>query len=159
MIIYYENAQEKIDIPQSLEQKLIAGLNAAAKLHAFGDETEVSVTLVTDEEIHQLNRDYRKVDRPTDVLSFAFDEADEPAMEGLETHVLGDIIISAETAVRQGREFGHGLEREVIYLAVHGLLHLLGYDHMEEADKKIMRAEEERALREIELSEEFLQVR
>lgn len=155
MIIYYENAQEKIDIPQTLEKKLIAGLNAAAKLHALGDETEVSVTLVTDEEIHQLNRDYRKVDRPTDVLSFAFDEAEEPAMEGMGAHVLGDIIISAETANRQSQEFGHGLEREIIYLAVHGLLHLLGYDHMEEADKKIMRAEEEKALREIELSEEF----
>ena len=77
MIIYYENAQEKIVIPESLEQKLIAGLNATAKLHDLGDETQVSVTLVTDEEIHQLNRDYRKVDRPTDVLSFAFDEAEE----------------------------------------------------------------------------------
>lgn len=155
MIIYYENAQEKIAIPQSLEQKLIAGLNATAKLHDLGDETQVSVTLVTDEEIHQLNRDYRQVDRPTDVLSFAFDEAEEPAMEGFGVHVLGDIIISGETANRQGQEFGHGLEREIIYLAVHGLLHLLGYDHMEEADKKIMRVEEERALREIELSEEF----
>ena len=74
---------------------------------------------------------------------------------------MGDIIISAETAQRQGEEFGHGLTREVVYLAVHGLLHLLGYDHMTEEDKVIMRAKEEEAeeeaLREIELSEEFLE--
>ncbi len=157
MIICYENEQKKIVIPKSLEQKLIAGLNAVAKLHGLGEKTEIGVTLVTDEQIHQLNRDYRQVDRPTDVLSFALDEGEEPELvDGPEEHLLGDVIISAETAERQGQEFGHGLEREIIYLAVHGLLHLLGYDHMEESDKKIMRGEEEKALREIELSEEYL---
>ena len=69
---------------------------------------------------------------------------------------MGDIIISAETASRQAEEFGHGLEREIVYLAVHGLLHLLGYDHMKDEDKAVMRAKEEEALREIRLSEEFL---
>ena len=78
-------------------------------------------------------------------------------MDAPEEHLLGDIIISAETAQRQGEEFGHGLTREVVYLAVHGLLHLLGYDHMTEEEKVIMRAKEEEALREIELSEEFLE--
>ena len=103
---------------------------------------------------------YRHVDRPTDVLSFALDEGgeDEPELlDAPEEHLLGDIIISAETAQRQGEEFGHGLTREVVYLAVHGLLHLLGYDHMTEEDKVVMRAKEEEALREIELSEEFLE--
>ena len=74
-------------------------------------------------------------------------------MEG-QLHLLGDIIISAETATRQAEEFGHGLEREIVYLAVHGLLHLLGYDHMVEEDKVIMRAKEEEALRAINLAEE-----
>ena len=68
---------------------------------------------------------------------------------------MGDIIISAETASRQAEEFGHGLEREIVYLAVHGLLHLLGYDHMTDEDKAVMRAKEEEALREIRLSEDF----
>lgn len=157
MIIYVENAQEKIVLSPQLENKLQAGLDAVAKLHNLSAKTEVSVTIVDDEEIHQLNSEYRKVDRPTDVLSFALDEGEEPKIvDGPEEHLLGDIVISAETAARQGEEFGHGLEREIIYLAVHGLLHLLGYDHMQEEEKKVMRAKEEEALREIKLSEEYL---
>ena len=156
MIISMENAQDKIELGGYLEKRLQDGLNAVAKLHDLDDMTEVDITIVDDEEIHQLNRDYRNVDRPTDVLSFALDEDDEDEPELLEgqLHLLGDIIISAETATRQAEEFGHGLEREIVYLAVHGLLHLLGYDHMVEEDKVIMRAKEEEALRAINLAEE-----
>lgn len=156
MIISMENAQDKIELGEYLEQRLQDGLNAVAKLHDLDDMTEVDITIVDDEEIHQLNRDYRNVDRPTDVLSFALDEDDEDEPELLEgqLHLLGDIIISAETATRQAEEFGHGLEREIVYLAVHGLLHLLGYDHMVGEDKVIMRAKEEEALRAINLAEE-----
>ena len=156
MIISMENAQDKIVLGEYLEKRLQDGLNAVAKLHDLDDMTEVDITIVDDEEIHQLNRDYRNVDRPTDVLSFALDEDDEDEPELLEgqLHLLGDIIISAETATRQAEEFGHGLEREIVYLAVHGLLHLLGSDHMVEEDKVIMRAKEEEALRAINLAEE-----
>ena len=156
MIISMENAQDKIVLGEYLEKRLQDGLNAVAKLHDLDDMTEVDITIVDDEEIHQLNRDYRNVDRPTDVLSFALDEDDEDEPELLEgqLHLLGDIIISAETATRQAEEFGHGLEREIVYLAVHGLLHLLGYDHMIEEDKVVMRAKEEEALRAINLAEE-----
>lgn len=156
MIISMENVQDKIVLGEYLEKRLQDGLNAVAKLHDLDDMTEVDITIVDDEEIHQLNRDYRNVDRPTDVLSFALDEDDEDEPELLEgqLHLLGDIIISAETATRQAEEFGHGLEREIVYLAVHGLLHLLGYDHMVEEDKVIMRAKEEEALRAINLAEE-----
>ena len=156
MIISMENAQDKIVLGEYLEKRLQDGLNAVAKLHDLDDMTEVDITIVDDEEIHQLNRDYRNVDRPTDVLSFALDEDDEDEPELLEgqLHLLGDIIISAETATRQAEEFGHGLEREIVYLAVHGLLHLLGYDHMVEEDKVIMRAKEEEVLRAINLAEE-----
>ena len=145
MIISMENAQDKIELGEYLEQRLQDGLNAVAKLHELDDMTEVDITIVDDEEIHQLNRDYRGVDRPTDVLSFALDEDDEDEPELLEgqLHLLGDIIISAETATRQAEEFGHGLEREIVYLAVHGLLHLLGYDHLDEGEQKAqMRARE-----------------
>ena len=156
MIICMENAQDKIALGEYLEKRLQDGLNAVAKLHDLDDMTEVDITIVDDEEIYQLNRDYRNVDRPTDVLSFALDEDDEDEPELMEgqLHLLGDIIISAETATRQAEEFGHGLEREIVYLAVHGLLHLLGYDHMVEEDKVIMRAKEEEALSAINLSEE-----
>ena len=161
MIISLENDQDIIVIPEKLEQLLNDGLYAVAKLHGLGEHEEVDITIVTDEEIHALNRDYRNVDRTTDVLSFALDEdGGEPELVGgPEVHLLGDIIISAETAMRQAEEFGHGLEREIVYLAVHGLLHLLGYDHMQEEDKVVMRAKEEEALREIKLSEEFLAAR
>ena len=156
MIICMENAQDKIALGEYLEKRLQDGLNAVAKLHDLDDMTEVDITIVDDEEIHQLNRDYRNVDRPTDVLSFALDEDDEDEPELMEgqPHLLGDIIISAETATRQAEEFGHGLEREIVYLAVHGLLHLLGYDHMVEEDKVIMLAKDEEALSAINLSEE-----
>lgn len=160
MIINFENDQERIALSEYMEKRLHDGLNAVAHLHGLDDMTEVDITIVDDEEIHTLNREYRNVDRPTDVLSFALDEGeeDEPELiDGPEEHLLGDIIISAETAQRQGEEFGHGLEREIVYLAVHGLLHLLGYDHMTDEDKKIMRAKEEEALREIRLSEEYLE--
>ena len=159
MIITLENDQDKLQISEELEQLLTAGLNVVARLHSLSERTEVDITIVDDEEIHMLNRDYRNVDRPTDVLSFALDEESEEEPEllgGPEEHLLGDIIISAETASRQAEEFGHGLEREIVYLAVHGLLHPLGYDHMTDEDKAVMRAKEEEALREIRLSEEFL---
>lgn len=160
MIIYYENEQDKMVISEYLEGRLKEGLNAVAKLHDLTDDTEVGITLVDDERIHEINREYRNVDRPTDVISFALDDelddSDEPELiDGPEEHLLGDIIISVETANRQGEEFGHGLEREIVYLAVHGLLHLLGYDHMIEEDKVVMRAKEEEALRAINLAEEL----
>jgi probable rRNA maturation factor len=157
MIVSLENNQEKIEIPGELEELLTKAMNIVARNSKLSDNTEVDITIVTDEEIHVLNRDYRGVDRPTDVLSFALDEGEEePEILGSEAeHLLGDVIISAERAAAQAEEFGHGLNREIVYLAVHGLLHLLGYDHMVEEDKTVMRAREEATLRELDLSEEF----
>lgn len=99
MIINFENDQEKIALSEYMEKRLHDGLNAVAHLHGLDDMTEVDITIVDDEEIHTLNREYRNVDRPTDVLSFALDEGeeDEPELiDGPEEHLLGDIIISAE---------------------------------------------------------------
>jgi len=157
MIVSLDNDQEKIKVSAELEDLLKKAMNMVAKMEKLSANTEVDITIVTDEEIHVLNRDYRGVDRPTDVLSFALDEeTDEPEILGEEAeHLLGDIIISAEKANAQAEEFGHGLNREIVYLAVHGILHLLGYDHMVEEDKIIMRRREEEILREIDLSEEF----
>ena len=100
----------------------------------------ISVSLVDNEFIHKLNRDYRGIDRPTDVISFAFlDNEDREALyKGKEPVCLGDIYISVDKAKEQAQEYGHSLERELSFLFVHGLLHLLGYDHMTEEDEKVM---------------------
>ena len=154
MIINFSDDQDEVKIPGRAVKLLKQGLEAVAKLHGLPAKTEVSVSLVNDEVIHVLNKDYRGIDRPTDVLSFALDEAEEPAeIGGPEDHLLGDIVISAETAVRQGEEYGHGFDRELVYLGVHSLLHLLGYDHMNKDDKAVMREEEEKALQMIHLSQ------
>ena len=160
MIINLENAQDKVALPDAVLQRLQEGLEAVARLNDLPPEAEVDVTIVDDAEIHTLNREYRGMDKPTDVLSFALDEDIEDSGEpdligGPEEHLYGDIIISAETALRQAQEYGHGLEREAAYLAVHGMFHLLGYDHLTETDKAAMRTKEEEALRAINLSEEY----
>ena len=160
MIINLENDQEKLELAAEVLERLQEGLQAVARLNELPEDSEVDVTIVDDEEIHALNREYRGMDKPTDVLSFALDEdcddCDEPELLGEpEEHLFGDIIISAETALRQAEEYGHGLEREMTYLAVHGMFHLLGYDHMTDEEKAEMRAKEEEALRAINLSEEY----
>lgn len=115
---------------------------ATAELESLDPEAEVSLSFVDNETIRGLNDQYRGIDEPTDVLSFPQDD-DLP----LELpYILGDIVISLERAAEQAQEYGHGLEREVLYLAVHGLLHLIGYDHQTEEDKSAIRAREEEVL-------------
>ena len=97
------------------------------------------VTIVNNEEIHEINREYRKVDRPTDVISFAFfDDQNEIKPADGSPISLGAIVISYEKAEEQAKEFGHSLNREMSFLFVHGMLHLLGYDHMDEEHEKVM---------------------
>ena len=96
------------------------------------------VTIVNNKTIHKINREYRNVDHPTDVISFAFlDDKAEKELKGGPVN-LGQIIISYEKAEEQAKEYGHSLNREMVFLFVHGMLHLLGYDHMNEEDEKIM---------------------
>ena len=101
----------------------------------------ISVTIVDNNYIHEMNRTYRHIDRPTDVISFAFLD-DNPNKEQLfhskQMVVLGEIYISYQKAEEQAVAYGHSLERELKFLFVHGLLHLLGYDHMNEEDEKVM---------------------
>ena len=100
----------------------------------------ISVSLVDNEFIHEMNRDYRGIDRPTDVISFAFlDNEDRQALyKSKEPVCLGDIYISVDKAKEQAKEYGHSIKRELSFLFVHGLLHLLGYDHMNQADEEVM---------------------
>lgn len=95
-----------------------------------------SIIFVGDEEIHQINKEYRKVDRITDVISFAFEDNEDFMYNDI--RMLGDIYICIPQMKRQALEYGHSEKRELSFLAVHGLLHLLGYDHMEKEDKKVM---------------------
>lgn len=116
-------------------------LNFAASKEMVEPGSEVSVTFVTDERIHEINREYRDKDRPTDVISFALEEAGEGELEivGADIpRVLGDIIVSTAKAREQANEYNHSFMREVGFLLVHGFLHLLGYDHETEEDEKIM---------------------
>lgn len=104
------------------------------------EDVNFAVIFVNDEEIHTMNRDFRGVDRPTDVITFALqdDMADFECENSEISQELGDIFISVNTAKRQAEEYGHSLEREICFLFTHGLLHLLGYDHMNEEDEKVM---------------------
>lgn len=105
---------------------------------------EVSIVIVDDEEIQKLNRDYRGKDTPTDVLSFPLQEGDFVVSEG--DNLLGDIVISLETALRQAEDYGHSLEREVGFLTAHGMLHLLGYSHETIEAEKVMNEKAEAVL-------------
>ena len=104
---------------------------------------ELSVVLCDNAYIHELNKTYRNIDRPTDVLSFALNEGEEEGYDGPDTKLLGDIVISLDKTQEQAEEYGHSFERELAYLTVHGMLHILGYDHMTDEDKAEMRKEEE----------------
>jgi len=111
----------------------------------------ISITLTTPEHIHEINKQYRDVDKETDVLSFPMfekEELDEKIKNQSFEHedVLGDIVISIEKVKGQAEEYGHSFEREFSYMIVHGFYHLMGYDHIEEEDKVIMRPKEENVL-------------
>lgn len=122
---------------------------AAAALAHEGRSGDMTFAVVDDEAIHALNRTYRHVDRPTDVLSFPAWEGE--AMPGGEGY-LGDIAISLPTALRQAAQYGHSLEREIAFLALHGTLHLLGYDHMSPRDEREMFALQDAILKEMEIT-------
>ncbi|EOD4296779.1 rRNA maturation RNase YbeY [Staphylococcus pseudintermedius] len=113
-------------------------LEFAKNEEGIDEDAELSVTFVDKAEIQEINRDYRQKDKVTDVISFAFEE-EEDIFEGMDVpRVLGDIIICKDVAAEQAEQYGHSFERELGFLALHGFLHLLGYDHMTEEDEKVM---------------------
>ena len=144
MNIIYEEGHV---VTQAILDKMTEAAVYAVELEELESERcEISVTFVDMDEIHQLNREYREVDRPTDVLSFPqFYDLEEEIPEVGEI-CLGDVVICKDKAAEQAEEFGHSFEREIIYLFVHSVLHLLGYDHMEDDEKACMRAREEKIM-------------
>jgi probable rRNA maturation factor len=148
MTLHVEYLNE-IDENSEEFQKLLADvLQKAADMEETGP-AEVSVTIVTKERIQEINNEYRQKDAVTDVISFAMEEIGEDETEiigGEETRFLGDIIICLDVATEQAEEYGHSIDREMGFLAVHGFLHLLGYDHMNEEDEKAMFGRQEEIL-------------
>ncbi len=145
------NDQKAIKVPKGLRMLIRRCCTAVLVMENFLDDAEVSVTLVDNERIHELNREHRNIDKETDVLSFPLGvdgkwDYNHETGEAL----LGDIVISLPKAVEQAERYGHGLEREVGYLTVHSMLHLLGYDHENGGLELLrMREKEEQALTEL----------
>lgn len=127
----------------------------AALLEEVEEPSELSVTFLTNEEIQTINREWRGKDSATDVISFAFDEMGEEEMDFMldedEPRLLGDLIISVERCREQASDYGHSFERELGFLAIHGFLHLLGYDHMTEEEEAEMTMRQEQVLAHFEL--------
>ncbi|WP_251861870.1 rRNA maturation RNase YbeY [Clostridium sp. Marseille-Q2269] len=160
-MIYLDNRQDKINIDEEFQNKIKEIIDYALKEEKVNINYEISVVFIDNNNIKEINKDYRNIDKVTDVLSFPmldyeegkvfkdlyvdyeFDESDLD--EG--KLVLGDIALSLERAEEQSREFGHSFLREACYLTIHSVLHLLGYDHIKEDEKVVMRQREEEILK------------
>ncbi len=143
--VIIDNKQKKVKIPTGLRMLVRRCCNAVLRLEEFSGSAEVSVTFVDNEQIRQLNKQYRDKDVPTDVLSFPMGENGvydvDPATGA---QILGDVVLSVEKAVEQAQRYGHSLQREVGYLVAHSVLHLLGYDHEQGGLERVhMREKEE----------------
>ncbi|ADQ46283.1 protein of unknown function UPF0054 [Caldicellulosiruptor kronotskyensis 2002] len=151
MKIFIQNQQDKVDIDQHISKIIEESIVNTIKVFLEEENFEISVFIVDNSFIKELNRNYRNVNKETDVLSFPiFEFKNGKLLEDIvimEDEIpLGDIVISIEKAAQQAKEFGHSLEREIAYLTVHSVLHLLGFDHIEEDDRKVMREYEEQIL-------------
>ena len=154
--IIYKNLEKKQKYESTIKQVVT---ECFKKENLDKTNLYMSITLTNPEEIEKLNMQYRNIDRPTDVLSFPMfekDELDNFIKENSkntdvneEGDILGDIVISIPRVYEQAEEYGHSFERELAYMVVHGFYHLMGYDHIEENDKKVMRAKEESVLNEL----------
>lgn len=148
MTILIDNRTEEalpIELSDTIEKLIYESL----RYEGFEKPCEVSVSIVDNQEIRQINQQFRDIDSATDVLSFplqTFEEGEQPDVNEKGEILLGDIIISLERAKEQGEEYGHSLKREVAFLTAHSMLHLLGYDHMEEEEEKEMFAKQREIL-------------
>lgn len=165
-MIFVDNRQSKIEITEEIEKSIANIIEYALREEKVNIPCEVSVVFVDNEKIRELNRENRNIDKVTDVLSFPmleypkgkvfknvyenFNFPDTDLDEG--SLVLGDVALSLEKAKEQSLEFNHSFIREVVYLTIHSVLHLLGYDHMEEEEKIVMRKREEEILEKFNLT-------
>lgn len=156
--IFTVNAQNKIEAASVLEKLIKSVAEGVLEFEEIDEKCEVNVMFADNDKIREINREQRDIDSATDVLSFPFLDAkngditvsDEDFYEGYLS--LGDIVVSLERAKEQAEEYGHSFEREVGFLTCHSMLHLLGYDHIDEADRVIMRKKEEEILKKLKLT-------
>ena len=150
--LHFEDIEENVEYNKQIELiiKKCFEVEKIENLNLY-----ISITLTTPAKIRMLNKEYRNIDKETDVLSFPMFEKNEidsivkNNKKQLELETIGDIVISVEKVIEQAQEYGHSFERELSYMVVHGFYHLMGYDHIEEEDKIIMRAKEEKILRDL----------
>ena len=154
--VLIKNNQHEVRIPVGIRLLIRRCCQAVLVSEHFKQDAEVSVTFVNNTEIQKLNRIYRKKDRPTDVLSFPMgQDGHYDVNKETGAALLGDVVISLEMAMHQARIYGHSLEREVGFLTVHSVLHLLGYDHeTSPLEERKMREKEESVLEELGISKE-----
>ncbi len=138
MTYYISNEQDTIPFSEEYESLVKKAVETALDYEKLSGDGEISITFTDNQTIRELNREYREIDRETDVLSFPMED------EG-DSVVLGDIVISLEKAKEQAEEYGHSLEREIAFLCVHSVLHLLGYDHetSQEDEKEMFNKQDE----------------
>jgi len=149
--IYFENGQDKLPITYKLKMLMREAIETTLDFEDYRNICEVSVTFTDNEGIKELNKKFRNMDKPTDVLSFPLFDfeggSEEPPIDEIVNN-LGDIVISLEKAREQAEEYGHSFERETAFLCVHSMLHLLGYDHeISEEDDREMRARQTEIMR------------
>lgn len=155
MTVWIENTTDDL-IFEDYEKTIKEIVDLSLKAEKFMENVEISVTMVDNKEIHRINKEFRNIDAPTDVLSFPLLEfengilLEQTAKENINIDtnevVMGDIIISVERAREQAQEYGHSLKREIAFLTAHSMYHLMGYDHMVEEEEKIMNAKQEAVL-------------
>jgi probable rRNA maturation factor len=143
--VFFDDRQDVMEITKDNEDAIKNAVDAVLTAEGLNGDFEVSVSFVTNEEITELNREYRNVDSETDVLSFPMNEE----FDGV--NILGDIVISTQKIIEQANDFNHSLEREMCYLTVHSMLHLLGYDHMNKEEKNKMRAKEKEIMKKLKI--------
>lgn len=146
MTILIDNRDLDFEIPEGIIKDFEKSTEVILEMENIDEDVEVSVSFVNEDEIKELNRDYRDKNKITDVLSFPTEI--EYHIEGVPL-ILGDVVICSKRAKEQSEEFGHSFQRELVYLFVHSMFHLLGYDHIDEDDKLLMRQKEKEALKRI----------
>lgn len=153
MRFIFDDRQDKIELNDELYEKIEDIVLEVLDYEGYDDDYDISISFVDNKEIHELNKQFRGVDRATDVLSFPM-LSDEFEDVEYEEQSLGDIVVSLERALEQSVEYGHSFEREVCFLVCHSMFHLLGYDHDTEENTKEMREKEEAVLAKLNITRE-----
>ncbi len=151
MDILISNEQKNLELSESAEKYIKNAIETVLEIEEITNEGEISVTIVDNDRIRILNKDYRKIDSETDVLSFPQYDDLISIFSDMDYLVMGDIVLSADKVIEQAEEFGHSIEREFTYLVIHSMYHLLGFDHLTEEDKKSMRIKEKFALEKMQI--------